>query len=155
MNAHQPTASQEHNAVRILHKAENGSMDGGAFADVAFIPYLIGVMIVGIFFALVGFWRVGASLSTQISAQAGSVAAADGNAALSAVWQLWTRDSGPAGGFSVNPTDRSVNAELLTGRDMDYLMFGLWQMPIGAQSQSRMERFYPGGPECSDGVCDE
>lgn len=130
-------------------------MDGGAFADVAFIPYLIGVMIVGIFFALIGFWRVGASFSAQISAQAGSVSAADGDVALSASWQLWTQDDGPASGFSVNPTDRSVNAELHTGRDLDYLMFGGWQLPIGAQSQSRVERFYPGGPECSDGVCDE
>ena len=139
----------------VLRSAQAGSMDGGSYADIVFIPYLVGVLVVGIFFALIGFWRVGASLATQMSAQVGSVAPGEGDSTLSGAWAIWTNTAGPGTGFSVNSDDRTVSAELNTGQTLDYVGFGPWVMTIDGQTSSRSERFYPGGPVCNGTECGE
>ncbi len=139
----------------VLRKAENGSMDGGTYADIVFIPYLVGILVVGIFFALIGFWRVGASYATQMSVQVGSVAPGEGGATLSGTWTLWTNSAGPATGFSLNSAERTVSAELNTEQTLDYVGFGPWVMTIDGQTTSRSERFYPGGPVCNGTECGE
>jgi hypothetical protein len=61
------------------HKAECGSADAGTFADTSYIPYLVTLLLLGLIFALVGFWRISASYATQRGAHIGAVAPAKGN----------------------------------------------------------------------------
>ena len=139
----------------LIRRAESGSMDGGNFADIVFIPYLVGVLVFGIFIALIGFWRVGASFATQSSVQVGSVAPGEGNAILGSAWSIWTNSNSPASGFVLNSSERTVSAGVNTGQGLEYFLFGPMPMTIDGQSHSRSERFYPGGPVCSGGQCDE
>lgn len=130
-------------------------MDGGSYGDIIFMPYLIGLLLVGLLFALVGFWRVGASYATQRSAQIGSVAAdgeAAGNAALSAIWRGWTGRDLASGGVTVDAQDRSVGANINAMVNYDSALFGGWSLPIsaGGQMSVRSERFYPGQPVCDE-----
>jgi hypothetical protein len=137
------------------HKAEEGSMDGGTTSDILFIPFLVALLMFGLLFALVGFWRVGASYATQRSAQVGSVDPDQGNSTLSAIWHGWSSSDPTSAGFNLEAHNRSVRANIGTGIDQPNPMFGNQQFGLTAQTRTRSERFYPGGPICSGGQCDE
>ena len=130
-------------------------MDGGSFSDTVFVPFLFGLLLVGLFFALIGFWRVGASYATQLSAQRGSVAPAEGDDALSALWRIFTNGDVPNGGFAVDADSRTVQSDISASQTFDQQQFGTWTAPINAQTRTRSERFYPGGPVCDGGTCSE
>jgi hypothetical protein len=155
MARHSYLAQIRNQRISLLQRVESGSMDGGNYADIVFIPYLVGVLVFGIFIALIGFWRVGASFATQASVQVGSVAPSDGNATLSGAWAIWTNSNSPSSGFVLNSAERSVSSGINTGQGLEYFLFGPMPMTINGQSHSRSERFYPGGPVCSGGECDE
>ncbi len=139
----------------LLRRAEHGSAEGGTFGDIAFIPLLTGLLMVGVFFALLGFWRVGASFATQRSAETGAVASGQGGASLASYWSWWGGANPTGGGFVVTPRDRSVRSNVSTSFTFDYLGFGPWTLPINGQTQSRLERFYPGAPICVGQICGE
>ena len=139
-----------------LRKAESGSMEGGNFGDLLFTPYLIGLMLVGLIFALVGFWRVGASYATQRSAQIGAVSPEDGSAALNAFWQGWSNNSVPRGGFTVDEANKTVSANIDAQASFQYADFANWAFDIqsGGHMHIRSERFYGGGGVCDANGCD-
>ena len=138
-----------------LRRAEQGSTDGGTFGDIAFIPYLTALLFVGVIFAHVGFWRVGAGVATQLSAETGAVAPSRGAPSLITYWSWWGGANGTKGGFAVMPQSRSVRSNVATTFTFNYFGFGPWTFSVNGQTQSRSERFYPGKPVCTGAVCDE
>lgn len=155
VNLHLVSPTRKAALVRWHKSCERGSMDGGSFGDIIHIPFLIGMLVVGILFAMIGFWRVGASYSAQVSAQAGSVAPNEGDGMLTGWWSIWSGDDSTPGDFNVNSGDRAVRSNINTSEDFDFLGFGPWHFTIDAQAQSRSERFYPGQPVCDADGCDE
>jgi hypothetical protein len=125
------------------------------------LPFLIGLLLLGLVIALVGFWRVGASYSAQRSVQVGSVSPESGDDVLSAMWRAWTNSSLPSGGFVVDEENRTVRANISTEFNVDLSGQGFMPMGFtisgGSNTQTRFERFYPGEPECDPetDICDE
>jgi hypothetical protein len=158
-SAKMPSKSDQMNIGRVRlslrYRVESGSADGGTFSDIVFIPYLVGILMLGIFIALVGFWRVGASLASQMSVQVGSVAPTQGDSTLVGAWNLWTNSAGPSNGFTVNSSQRTVSGQINTSQIFNYLGFGPYSVSISAKTEGRSERFYPGGPVCSGTNCGE
>ena len=152
--------SVHHNHTRagvaaLLRRMESGSADGGTFADIQFTPMLFALVVVGLFFALIGFYRVGASFSTQEGALVGAASPGTGQAMLTSSWIDWTRSNGPSNGFAVMPASRAVQTNLSTSGTFDYMGLGAWTMQILGQTYTRSERFYPGGPVCNGSNCSE
>lgn len=143
------------NALSALHRFEHGSVEGGIFADLVFMPMLFVLVIMGLFFALIGFYRIGASYATQQSALIGSVSPGTGQQALSTSWLNWTTYAGPDYGFSYNPSTRSAQSTLNTSGTFEYYGLGPWIMQIMGHTYTRSERFYPGGPVCNGTSCSE
>jgi hypothetical protein len=139
----------------LLQRVELGSADGGSFADTTYMPMLFALMLFGLFIALLGFWRVGASYATQQSAIVGAVSPNTGGAFLEDRWTGWSNGNFPSGGFAVNSGDRSAQADLSTHKTFDFYGLNTLEMPIRAQTHTRSERFYPGGPVCDGDGCDE
>jgi hypothetical protein len=142
--------------MRNIHRrAERGDV-GGEYAFIVYSPFLIGVLMVGICFALIGFWRIGASYAAQRSAQVGAVNPGQAMTAQSAFLTDWTNaSSAPAGGFGVNAPNRTATSSVNTRQAFEYLEFGEWTFEIGGQTMTRSERFYPGRPVCNADGCDE
>lgn len=141
--------------ARVLHNAERGNMDGD-YAFIVYSPFMIAVLMVGICFAMIGFWRLGASYSAQRSAQLGAVSPGKANGALTAYFVDWTNASSVAGAsFGVDAPNRTVTAALRTHQTFEYQSFGPWNFGIEGQTLSRSERFYPGKPLCNADGCDE
>jgi hypothetical protein len=143
--------------ARLLrNRLESGNVDG-SLGDVVFVPFLLLVMLFGLMVALIGFWRVGASFSTQLSAQAGSVSPDQGNSILAGLWTAWTGGNAPTNGFSTDSSTRSVSSSINTTKSFDLSELGMYQFSIssGANMQIRSERFYPGQPVCTGTQCNE
>ncbi len=142
---------------KLYVRAEKGSMDGGNTADIEYIPFLAGLLLFGLVVALVGFYRVGASYSTQFAAQAGSLSADQGNPALAAIWSAWTNGNAPAEGFVQDETTRSVSASIRSSKSINLGIFGTFDFDISSGSglSVREERFYPGQPACPSPPCNE
>jgi hypothetical protein len=140
----------------LFRRLESGNVDG-SFGDVIYMPLLMMLVLFGLMLALVGFWRVGSSFSTQLSAQAGSVAPDEGNSILTNLWMAWTGTETPTHEFSVDSQTRSVNASIDTSRSFSLGNFGDWQFSIssGSGMRVRSERFYPGQPVCEGEQCNE
>ena len=132
-------------------------MDSGNYADIVYIPFLLGLLLFGLVIALVGFWRVGASYATQRSAQVGAVSPGQGNAVLADAWSGWTNGNAPTDGFAVDAQNRTVRAAIDTNKSFEVPELGLWGFSIsaGGNMRVRSERFYPGQPVCDGGTCDE
>ena len=141
-------------ALRWVRRAESGNLDG-EFADLAFLPLILGVLLLGIAFAMVGFWREGAGYATMNSAQVGAVAPSRGNSVQWSFWTGWTNAGSLNGGFAVDAPNRSATASMNMSQDFSFVWLGPWTFSIAAQTHTRSERFYPGGPICSGGSCNE
>lgn len=139
----------------LFQRAENGSVEGGTFGELAYMPFLIGLLLVGLVFALVGFWRVGASYSAQYSAQIGAVSPNEGDNVLTVLWNGWSHDDMPTGGFALEAGDRNVSANIGRSTTFNFYTFGTWDLQVDAQTHARSERFYPGGPVCDLDGCNE
>ncbi len=143
-------------ASRLLfHRLESGNIDG-SFGDIIFMPFLLMLMLFGLMLALVGFWRVGSSFSTQLSAQVGSVAPDQANSALSALWSAWTGKELPSGS-EFTTTGRNISTSINADAGFNLNEFGGWQFSVssGSSMQVRSEKFYPGQPECDGEKCNE
>ena len=107
---------------------------------------IVGLLLFGLMVALVGFYRVGASYSTQFSAQVGSVSSDQGNPALAAIWAAWTSGNSPAAGFVQNDRTRTVSATISTTKSFNLGVLGTYSFDIssGTGTDVREERFYPG-----------
>lgn len=143
------------NASRLLfHRLESGNIDG-SFSDIIFMPFLLMLLLFGLMLALVGFWRVGSSYSTQLSAQVGSVAPDQATNALSTLWSAWTGKELPSGAeFTEDAASRSVSTSINADAGFNLNEFGGWQFSVssGSNIQVRSEKFYPG---CDGEHCDE
>jgi hypothetical protein len=134
---------------KLFVRAEKGSMDGGNTSDIEYIPFLTALLLFGLMVALVGFYRVGASYSTQYAAQVGSVAPDQGNAALAAMWKAWTNSNdAPTDGFTQDSQTRSVNTSISASKSFNLGILGDYSFDIGSGTaiHVRSERFYPGAP---------
>ena len=142
-------------ASRLLfNRLESGNIDG-SFSDIIFMPFLLMLMLFGLMLALVGFWRVGSSFSTQLSAQVGSVAPDQANNALSTLWSAWTGKALPSdSGFTEDTASRSVSTSINADAGFNLNEFGGWQFSVssGSSIQVHSEKFYPG---CDGEHCDE
>jgi hypothetical protein len=140
----------------LFRQLEGGNVDG-SFGDVIYMPLLMMLVLFGLMLALVGFWRVGSSFSTQLSAQAGSVAPDEGDNILSNLWTAWTGTTTPNHEFNVDSQTRSVSASINTSRGFSLGNFGDWEFSLssGSGMRVRSERFYPGQPECDGESCNE
>ena len=139
----------------LLHRLESGNIDG-SFSDIIFMPFLLTLMLFGLMLALVGFWRVGSSFSTQLSAQVGSVAPDQATNALSALWSAWTGKELPSGS-KFTTTERNISTSINADAGFNLNEFGGWQFSIssGSSVQVHSEKFYPGQPKCDDENCNE
>ena len=140
----------------LFHRLESGNVDG-SFSDIIFMPFLLTLMLFGLMLALVGFWRVGSSFSTQLRAQVCSVAPDQANNALSALWSAWTGKALPSGAqFSEDTENRSVSSSIDASAGFNLNEFGGWQFSVssGSSISVHSERFYPG--QCDEeGNCHE
>ncbi len=130
-------------------------MDGGTTPDIVYTPMLFALVVMALFFMLIGFNRIGASYATQQSALVGSVSPGTGQQALTVSWGNWTNGNFPGGGFTVIPANRSAQANLIGSQAFDYWGLGPWLMGINGQTYTRSERFYPGKPVCNGSNCSE
>ena len=145
------------NASRLLfHRLESGNIDG-SFSDIIFMPFLLTLMLFGLMLALVGFWRVGSSFSTQLSAQVASVAPDQATNALSALWSAWTGKELPSGSGSTEGEGNTVNTSINADAGFNLNEFGGWQFSVssGSSVQVHSEKFYPGQPTCEGENCNE
>ncbi len=138
---------------QVWRRVESGSADGGSFGDIMHIPFLVAVLLFGVIVALVGFWRVGASYATQQSAQIGSVNSSGAAAPLSGLWLAWSNNNYAPGQFNPDDADHSVSANINSAASYDNNILGEREFGVGAQSYSRIERFYPGQPGCEEEDC--
>jgi hypothetical protein len=141
----------------LFRRLESGNLDG-SFSDIIFMPFLLMLLLFGLMLALVGFWRVGSSFSTQLSAQVASVAPDQATNALSALWTAWTGKELPAdAGFSEDTASRSVSTSLNADAGFNLNEFGGWQFSVSSGSSIKVhsEKFYPGQPDCDGENCNE
>lgn len=132
-------------------------MDGGNYSDIVFAPFLLGLLLFGLMVALVGYYRVGASYSSQGAAQLAAVAPDQANAALANAWSGWTNGNAPADGVTVDSQARTVSANIDTSKSYNIGVLGNYEFSISAGSgvAVRSERFYPGQPVCTGSRCNE
>ena len=144
-------------AARMLFRqVESGSSGGDDYAMLTYTPFLISVLLLGVIFGLIGFWRVGASYATERGAHAVAVNPGLGGSAASTLFLNWTNaSSAPASGFSPDVAGRFSTIDTNTSKTFQYGLFGAWTFGIDAQTQTRNERFYPGAPKCSGNGCRE
>ena len=131
-------------------------MDGGSTSDIVFMPFLLMLMLFGLMLALVGFWRVGSSFSTQLSAQTASVSPDQGNNTLANLWQTWTGMSLPGGSsVTVNAESNTVSSSINGATSFNLGTFGSWQFSVssGTCTTIRVEQFHPGQPATEQGTC--
>ena len=141
--------------LKLLRSAESGSTDGGTLPDIIFMPMLFALVLMALFFTLIGFYRIGASYASQQGALVGAVSPGTGDQALTSSWNNWTNKDFPGGGFAYDPTTRSAEANLSTSQIFDYWGLGPWIIGITGHTYTRSERFYPGGPVCHGTNCTE
>jgi hypothetical protein len=128
-------------------------MDGGSTGDIAYIPFLLFLMLFGLMLALVGYWRVGASFSTQLSAQTESVNPNQGQDMLAYLWKAWTGSGLPANS-SASTNGGTVNSSIDASTGFDVNEFGIWRFDVGSGGSMniRAEGFRP-GPQCQQEPC--
>ena len=132
---------------------------GAEFAFIIYTPFLMGLLIIGIFFGMLGFWRVGASYANLAGAQqaafAGEGASEDTQRTLFGGWSNASTVSGGLSGVDVQADDRFIVAKFGIDRTFEFSNFAPWAYEVNSQIQYRLERFYPGAPKCGDGECNE
>jgi hypothetical protein len=139
-----------------IRQVEGGSSGGDDFAFVTYGPFLLSILLIGLCFAMIGFWRIGASYATQRGAQVGSVRPSAAGAAQTSFFVDWTNaGSAPPSNFAFNPGDRTSTSSLNSTKEFHSYTFGDWSFSVNAQTQTRNERFYPGAPICDGDGCDE
>lgn len=145
-------------AIRVLnitHALQRGSADGGVFADLLYLPVIFALVLFALFITLVGFYRIGASYTTQQSALVGSVSPTNGYLTLFTRWTDWTYTTFSKGDFVVDPAARSAQANVNAVLTFDIYGLGPFSLPIQGQTYTRSERFYPGDPICDGENCHE
>lgn len=145
----------------LARNAQRG--DGDTFAHITYMPFLFGVLLLGIFFALVGFWRMGVNYANDRGAVVGTTSAGGTGAGVSASGSAfinWSNaSSAPSSAISVDSCGRSARANFNNSQlNFQYgyatNAFGPFSAVSAGQAQEerRVERFYPGAPKagCAD-----
>lgn len=137
--------------------------DGDTFAHITYMPFLFGVLLVGIFFGLIGFWRMGVNYANDRGAVVGTTSAGGAGAGTSAsgsAFADWSNaSSSPSSAVSVDSCGRSAKTTF-DNSDKNF-RYGYATKAFGpfaavdtgqAQEERRWERFYPGAPKagCAD-----
>lgn len=146
---------------RLARQMQRG--DGDTFAHITYMPFLFGVLLLGIFFAMIGFWRMGVSYANDRGAVVGTTAASGvsaGTAAQNKAFVDWSNaSSAPNGAMAVDSCGRS--AKTTYSNTPSHFQYGYATNAFGpfgsvsagqAQEDRRWERFYPGAPKagCAD-----
>ena len=142
----------------LIRLAERGDA-GAEFAFITYTPFLMGLLIVGIFFGLVGFWRVGAGYANLVGSQRAAVGSESGaETTQSTLFGKWTNSSvvsSAVNGVDVQPEDRFILSNFNINRTFEFSNFGPWAYAVNSQIESRLERFFPGAPKCDGDGCNE
>ncbi len=131
---------------------EGGSAEG-EFAFTIYTPYLFALLLVGLAFALVGFWRIGATMSAERAAAANGVSAQGSNASVALAVQqqaldTWANARGGQVGLSAGPGQRSDTLTFSARATLRTGFLGNWEFSLPGQSERRRERFYSGPAVC-------
>lgn len=146
--------------TRARHHFEGGSAEGD-FAFTIYTPYLFALLLAGLAFALVGFWRIGATMSAERAAAANGVSpqgssASVARAAQQQAFDTWADASGGAVGLSAGSGQRSDTLTFAARATLRTGFLGNWEFSLPGQSERRRERFYSGPAVCdSEANCHE
>ena len=146
--------------VSARHHLEGGSAEGD-FAFTIYTPYLFALLLVGLAFALVGFWRIGATMSAERAAAANGVSAQGSNASVAQAAQqqafdMWANARGGDVDLSAGPGQRSDTLTFSARATLRTGFLGNWEFSLPGQSERRRERFYSGPAVCeSEAACHE
>ena len=136
----------------VKRRLEGGSAEG-EFAFTIYTPYLFALLLVGLAFALVGFWRIGATMSAERAAAANGVSAQGSNASVAQAVQqqaldTWANARGGQVGLSAGPGQRSDTLTFSARATLRTGFLGNWEFSLPGQSERRRERFYSGPAVC-------
>lgn len=147
--------TKHHNLIR---RSERGDA-GAEFAFITYTPFLLGLLIIGIFFGMLGFWRVGAGYSNLVGAQQAAVASeASAETSQQNTFGSWTNASSTSAGISdvvSQAEDRFILTTFNINRTWEFWNFDPVNYSIGSQIETRLERFFPGAPKCDGDGCNE
>ncbi len=135
---------------------EGGSAEGD-FAFTIYTPYLFALLLVGLAFALVGFWRIGATMSAERAAAANGVSAQGSNAAVARSAQQqafdpWANARCGDVDLTAGPGQRSDTLKFSARATLRTGFLGNWEFTLPGQSERRRERFYSGPAVCESEV---
>lgn len=143
-------------------RLEGGSAEGSALADALYTPVLFFLLLIGLAFALVGVWRIGATMSAEAGALVDARAPGGGGADTARAAQqealsTWADAAGGQTSLSVGPGGRAEKVGFQASVTLRVGIFGNWTFSLPGQGQSRRERFYVGPAVCDDvtGECHE
>ena len=140
----------------LIRRAERGDA-GAEFAFIVYTPFLMGLLIVGIFFGMLGFWRVGAGYANLVGTQkAVTTSDSSGEEVQRAAFGAWTHTDSVSSGITDVTTqaeDRFILASFDIKRTFEFWNFDPINYSVDSQIQARLERFFPGAPKCSGGDC--
>lgn len=142
--------------TQARHHLEGGSAEGD-FAFTIYTPYLFALLLVGLAFALVGFWRIGATMSAERAAAANGVSAQGSNAAVARsaqqqAFDTWANARGGDVDLSAGPGQRSDTLTFSARATLRTGFLGNWEFTLPGQSERRRERFYSGPAVCESEV---
>ena len=149
------TMTKLKNLIRRMERGDAGS----EFAFITYTPFLMGLLIIGIFFGMLGFWRVGAGYANLVTSQKASVASeSSAETTQRTLFGNWTNAStvsSSVGGVGFQEDDRFIVSSFDINRTFEFSNFGPWAYEVNSQIQSRLERFFPGAPKCDGDGCNE
>lgn len=146
---------------RFRLRLEGGSAEGGELGFALYTPSLFLLMLAGVAFALIGFWRSGATMSAERAAAANAVASGGSNASAARAVQAdafatWASASGGDAVLVAGPGRRSDTLSFAAEAEFRTGLFGVWTFALPGQGSARRERFYAGPPVCPAGeACHE
>jgi hypothetical protein len=143
--------------LRLLERGDSGEN----FSFIQYTLFMFSLVLVGIVFAMIGFWRVGAVASNERAAYYSSISSTyNVQSGQQAAFFGFTGGSGSVG--SVQTTaDRITDVRMTTGSTYQHQLnngnfsFGRWDFVVAGGAAKRVERFYAGPPPCASQDCNE
>ena len=144
------------NRVLIARRCERG--DGDSFATTVYTPVLFGLLVLGVFFAIIGLARASAAAATERGAYAGATDAAgtsEGLARQRSFFDGFTGGQSAGAAYAYDPARRT--GVLVFSRPQSWAApyFRAGVTSEDAQVEQRFERFYAGPADCRSGECRE
>lgn len=140
----------------LIARLEHG--DGDTFATTVYTPLLFGLLVLGVFFAIIGLARAGAAAATERGAYAGAtdaVGTAEGLARQRSFFEGFTGGYSAGTYFAYDPARRSGVLVISRAQRWAAPYYAAGETTEDAQVEQRFERFYAGPADCRSGECRE